>query len=81
MRTHEQGSARWTVAAAALVLVGTASGSATAGAPSIAANAITSRPAAAPVGSWTVLHYSMGDTDLEPYMMVDVNEMGEVGSN
>lgn len=23
----------------------------------------------------------MGDTDLEPYMMVDVNEMGEVGSN
>jgi hypothetical protein len=32
-------------------------------------------------GSWTVLHYSMSDNDLEPYMMVDVEEMGEVGSN
>ena len=31
-------------------------------------------------GSWTILHYSMADTDLEPYMMVDVGEMGEVGS-
>jgi hypothetical protein len=43
----------------------------------------TTRPRAAAdaPGSWTVLHYSMADTDLEPYMMVDVNEMGEVGSN
>ena len=31
-------------------------------------------------GSWTVLHYSMADTDLEPFMMADVEEMGEVGS-
>src|SRR5262245_58187843 len=28
-------------------------------------------------GSWTVLHYSMSDNNLEPYMMLDVNEMGE----
>ncbi len=30
---------------------------------------------------WTVLHYSMGDTNLEPFMVEDVNEIGEVGSN
>ncbi len=29
-------------------------------------------------GSWTVLSYSIADTDLEPYMMVDVDEMGQV---
>lgn len=29
---------------------------------------------------WTILHYSMADTDLEPFMIADVNEMGEVGS-
>jgi hypothetical protein len=31
-------------------------------------------------GSWTILHYSMADTDLEPFMVADVAEMGEVGS-
>jgi hypothetical protein len=31
-------------------------------------------------GSWTVLLYSMADTDLEPFMVEDVNELGEVGS-
>lgn len=31
-------------------------------------------------GSWTVLSYSIADTDLEPFMMADVNEMGEVGT-
>lgn len=31
-------------------------------------------------GSWTILHYSMADTDLEPFMMADIEEMGEVGS-
>lgn len=31
-------------------------------------------------GGWTVLHYSMADTDLEPFMVADVNELGEVGS-
>lgn len=31
-------------------------------------------------GSWTVLHYSMADTDLEPFMVADLNEMGAVGS-
>lgn len=31
-------------------------------------------------GSWTILHYSMADTDLEPFMIADVAEMGEVGS-
>lgn len=30
---------------------------------------------------WTVLHYSMADTNLEPFMVTDVNELGEVGSN
>lgn len=32
-------------------------------------------------GGWTVLHYSMGDTNLEPFMVADVNELGQVGSN
>ena len=32
-------------------------------------------------GSWTVLQYQMADTDLEPFMMEDVDEMGAVGSN
>lgn len=30
---------------------------------------------------WTVLHYSMADTNLEPFMVADVNEIGSVGSN
>jgi cysteine peptidase C11 family protein len=30
---------------------------------------------------WTVLHYSMADTNLEPFMVQDVNELGAVGSN
>jgi hypothetical protein len=30
---------------------------------------------------WTVLHYSMADTNLEPFMVSDVTELGEVGSN
>ena len=30
---------------------------------------------------WTVLHYSMADTNLEPFMVTDVNELGAVGSN
>lgn len=30
---------------------------------------------------WTVLHYSMADTNLEPFMAADVNELGAVGSN
>ncbi|MCI4656540.1 clostripain-related cysteine peptidase [Cryobacterium zhongshanensis] len=32
-------------------------------------------------GSWTVLTYSIADTDLEPFMMADLGEMGEVGSH
>ena len=32
-------------------------------------------------GTWTLLQYQMADTDLEPYMMEDVDEMGGVGSN
>lgn len=36
---------------------------------------------AAPAGEgWTVLVYSIADTDLEPFMMDDVGEMGAVGS-
>ncbi|ABL80795.1 peptidase C11, clostripain [Nocardioides sp. JS614] len=30
---------------------------------------------------WTVLHYSMADTNLEPFMVTDVNELGAVGSH
>lgn len=33
-----------------------------------------------PGESWTVLIYSMADTDLEPFMVTDINEAGEVGS-
>ena len=29
---------------------------------------------------WTILSYPMADTNLEPFMIQDVNEMGEVGS-
>lgn len=32
-------------------------------------------------GTWTVLLYSMADTNLEPFMVEDVNEWGEVGSS
>ena len=31
-------------------------------------------------GNWTVLLYSMADTDLETYMLDDILEMAEVGS-
>jgi hypothetical protein len=30
---------------------------------------------------WTVLQYQIADTNLEPFMMQDVDEMGAVGSN
>jgi hypothetical protein len=33
-----------------------------------------------PGESWTVLIYSMADTDLEPFMVTDINEAGEIGS-
>jgi len=32
-------------------------------------------------GTWTVLTYSIADTNLEPYMMTDLEEIGEVGSS
>jgi hypothetical protein len=32
-------------------------------------------------GSWTVLTYSIADTDLEPYMMEDLNELGSSGGH
>ena len=35
-------------------------------------------PAKAAGGSWTLLHYAMADTDLEPFMMDDLEELGEV---
>jgi hypothetical protein len=31
-------------------------------------------------GSWTVLTYSIADTNLEPFMMTDLEELGEIGS-
>lgn len=33
-----------------------------------------------PSGGWTVLVYSIADTDLEPFLLDDVTEMGGVGS-
>ena len=30
--------------------------------------------------SWTIMHYSIADTNLEPFMMEDIEEMGAVGS-
>lgn len=32
-------------------------------------------------GTWTVLSYSIADTDLEPYLLEDLDELGEVGSS
>lgn len=40
----------------------------------------TEAPLPADAKAWTVLVYSIADTDLEPYMMVDVEEMGTVGT-
>lgn len=34
----------------------------------------------AEAGTWTVLSYSIADTDLEPFMMNDVDEMSQVGT-
>jgi hypothetical protein len=31
-------------------------------------------------GSWTVLTYSIADTNLEPFMMTDLEELGQVGT-
>ena len=39
----------------------------------------TTAPAAE--GSWTVLVYSIADTDLEPYLMEDLDELGTAGSS
>lgn len=36
---------------------------------------------AAEPGSWTILTYSIADTDLEPFLMEDLDELGEVGSD
>lgn len=40
----------------------------------------TTVPAAEPSAGWTVLVYSIADTDLEPFLLDDVTEMGGVGS-
>lgn len=37
--------------------------------------------AAAAGGSWTVLVYSIADTDLEPYMMTDIEELASVAGS
>ena len=55
----------------AVILLGAGGCSVEAGADSASAGA----------GSWTVLTYSIADTDLEPYMMVDLDEMGQSGSS
>ena len=67
-------------AVAALLVAGAAcSGSGDDAAPSTSTTA-QAQPATSG-GGWTVLQYHMADTDLEPFMMDDVNEMGAVGSN
>ena len=38
------------------------------------------RPDATTAGSWTVLTYSIADTNLEEFMMADLEEIGDVGS-
>lgn len=38
-------------------------------------------PATGDGGSWTVLTYSIADTDLEPFLMEDLDELGEVGGS
>ena len=38
-------------------------------------------PETAAPGSWTILTYSIADTDLEPYMMDDLDELGTVGGS
>ena len=80
MRCGGRRGALWQVVAVAVVVLGAMSGEVTAGAQEGAGEAFSGQPVAV-AGSWTVLQYSMSDTDLEPFMMVDVNEMGEVGSN
>jgi len=37
-------------------------------------------PAADASGSWTILTYSIADTNLEEYMMTDLEEIGDVGT-
>ena len=49
----------------------------------VAGSEVVVPDSAAPVtpgGGWTVLVYSIADTDLEPFLMEDVGEMGDVGS-
>ena len=65
--------------AAVLLLGATASGAVNATSSPLQAS--EAAPTAVVPGSWTVLHYSMADNDLEPFMMADINEMGQVGSN
>ena len=55
------------LAAAATLAIGIALTGCTADAPESADEA----------GSWTVLTYEIADTDLEPFMMTDVGEMGD----
>ena len=66
---------RWAVLGAVLC---TAVAGCTGGSSGDAAEEI----AAAPAGEgWTVLVYSIADTDLEPYLLEDLAEFAEVGSN
>lgn len=59
------------VLAAALGLAGCVGGGGGAGAPG--------NPLVAP-DSWTIMTYSIADTNLEPFMMEDLEELGEVGT-
>lgn len=64
---------RWTVLILVLGLVGPACSSG----KKDGDNGATAKADGQP---WTILAYSIADTNLEPFMVQDVNEMGEVGS-
>jgi hypothetical protein len=69
-----------------LLLTGACSGSSDDGdeadkKPSASGSVATSDHTGREGDGWTVLHYSMADTNLEPFMVEDVNEIGSVGSN
>lgn len=46
---------------------------------SVLAGCTSEAPPTAESGSWTILTYSIADTDLEPYMMDDLDELGQSG--
>lgn len=67
--------------AAALFLLASMSGSLAACAADEEPSETSDSTAAATGGTWTVLVYSIADTDLEPYMMTDIDELAAVAGS